>query len=318
MIVLIERRAASTLAYALVAVVLVVAATGAYVFVIGTGSSSPSTSGAGTSYALSSTASSTHMTGSSESSSSTSSVSTTSQPSQASTTSLVTTSLSASTTTIGSTTCTTTGTTTTGSDVLNFTDMFAQYSEMAIHFNGTENGDSVDTSSDYQVVAMTSISHTVNVTLTSGGNIEHFTDYIFRNGTAAAVYYQGQNYTGVSAFSLYFASMSTYLTGSAFGTAGIFGQLENTTYIQQTGTGTVTLGPTQVSVTDYSASTIPLIVNTCDTSANFTKFYLQIGSVAGASLQLLTSLEMTGSFTSAGVSQSLDISLHVTSVTRAA
>jgi len=195
---------------------------------------------------------------------------------------------------------------------------FSEYSEMAVRFNGTENGNTFDETYDYQVVSTTANSFEVNVTLTEGPALVHYTDLILKNGTAAWVYYNGQNYTGMTAVLLYYTLMSPYLLGNIFGEAGILGQLSNSSMIQTSGTGIVMLGPTQVNVTDYAADYLPLSQTTCSESVYFTRFSLQIGSVAGESVQLLTGMEITGTVTSGGVTDSISFSFHTTSVTKAA
>jgi len=187
---------------------------------------------------------------------------------------------------------------------------------MAEHFNGTENGDTFDAVYDYQVVSTTSTSYLVNLTETEGPAVVHYTDDVLKNGTALWVYFDGMNYTGPDAFVMYFASMAPYTIGNTFGASGIFGQLVNSSQVHETGSSILTLGPTQVNVTDYEANFLPLSQTTCNGSLYFTRFSLQVGNVTGESLPLLTGLNLAGTITSSGVTESLDISLHITSVTK--
>ena len=202
--------------------------------------------------------------------------------------------------------------------MLNFSQTFAEYSEMAVHFNGTENGNTFDEVYDYHVVSTTSTAYEVNVTATAGTLGIHYTDYVLKNGTAVWVYYNGQNYTGTDAFAFYFTSMAPYYLGNVFGEAGILGQLSNSSLVHVAGTGTLMLGPTQVNVTDYEANYLPLNESTCSESVYFTRFSLQIGNVTGESVQLLTGMDIAGTVTSQGVTESVAISLHITSVTKSA
>jgi len=187
---------------------------------------------------------------------------------------------------------------------------------MAVHFNGTENGASFDAVYDYHVISTTSTSYTVNVTATAGTLVFNYTDYVLKNGTAVWVDFVGQNYTGPDASAEYFESMAPYYTGNVFGEAGLLGQLSNSSQVHVSGSEIVMLGPTQVNVTDYAANFVPLKESTCNESVDFTRFSLQVGIVSGEPVQLLTGMDIAGTITSAGVTESLEISLHITSVTK--
>jgi hypothetical protein len=189
---------------------------------------------------------------------------------------------------------------------------------MAVHFNGTENGNTFDATYDYQVVSTAATSYTVNVTATEGPAVVHYTDYVLKNGTVAWVYYNGQNYTGTNAFVIYFSSLAPFYLGSVFSEGGILGQLSNSNLIHVAGNGTLMLGPTQVNVTDYAPNYLPLKQTTCSESVYFTEFSLQVGNVTGESVLLLTGMNIAGTVTSAGVTESIDITLHITSVTKSA
>jgi len=57
---------------------------------------------------------------------------------------------------------------------------------------------------------------------------------------------------------------------------------------------------------------------TTDCGEHFTRFSLQVGNITGESVQLLAGMDIAGTVTSQGVTESLDMSLHVTSVTKSA
>ena len=187
---------------------------------------------------------------------------------------------------------------------------------MSDHFNGSENGNTFDAVYDYQVVSATSTSYLVNITATEGPAVTHYTDFVLKNGTAAWVYFNGANYTGLDAFAIYLASMAPYIIGNMFGEAGLYSQLVNSSQVHETGSSILMLGPTQVNATDYEANSLPVSQATCNGSVYFTRLSLQVGNVTGESLQLLTGLNLAGTITNGGVTESLDISLHITSVTK--
>jgi hypothetical protein len=189
---------------------------------------------------------------------------------------------------------------------------------MAVHFNGTENGNTFDALYDYHVVSTTPNSFKVNITTTEGPLMVHYTDFVLKNGTAVWVYYNGMNYTGSNAFPFYVVSMSPYFLGNTFGEAGLLGQLSNSSMVYVSRTGTLMLGPTQVNVTEYEANSLPLSQTTCNESVYLTRFSLEVGTVSGESVQLLTGMELAGTVTSGGVAESLAISYHITSLTKAA
>jgi flagellin-like protein len=219
------------------------------------------------------------------------------------------------TTTSTSAACTTT--TTAGSyNPLNLTAMFADYSEVAMHFNGTDNGSPVNETSDYHVLLTTATEFKVNVTLTEGTLTASYVDYLLRNGTALAVTYEGQNETGFEAMGLYLASASTYYIANIFGQE-VLGTVQADGLVHSSGPTTQTIGPSRVSVTTYSPNSLPLSVDNCGTTANFTKFTMSVGSVAGEQATLLTDLQVAGSFNAQGSSQTLDVSLTTTSITAA-
>ena len=182
---------------------------------------------------------------------------------------------------------------------------------MAVQYNGTAyDGNTplrANASSDYHVISTTASGYKVNVTMTVSreGNDFHYTDFVLKNGTALWVYAESNptdpyfgihagNYTGFNAIGPYMESMYFFL-GNYFGAAFI--QLTTSGYLHMTGTGTVMLGPTQVSVTNYAPNALPLIVNQCETRVNLTRFSLQTGTVSGVSGPFLTLLNVSGSFT---------------------
>lgn len=320
---LLSRSGAATAVYAIAIIIVIAAAAGAYLFVIApmSGGTTPAASTQGSaSSTLPSTSSSAQIT-TSTASSSTTSTSPTFMTSTSTTTYHTTSAITFSTTysTSSGTSCTTTSTTSSGQDqVLNFSQTFAEYSEIAEHFNGTYNGNGVDATYDYNVVLATATTYQVNVTVNSGATTIHYTDYVLKNGTAAAVYYSGQNYTGYYASALFFTTMAPYYLGNVFASQDVFGALVASNLIHPTGASTLTLGPTEVMVTDYAPYTLPVSENQCGSSAYFTRFSLELGNVTGESLKLLTSMNITGSITTSGTTESLDLSLQITSVTKSA
>jgi hypothetical protein len=280
------RRGTAAAVVAVVVVAMVIGAAGAYFFLVAP--ASPGASGSRSSAAS---------TGTTQAGSTTAAASSTGG---ASTTSACTTATSTST-----------------YNPLNFTGLFSEFPGMATRYNGTYDGNGVNESAVYRVVSATGAGFKVNVTLSSGRSVAHYTDYALANGTAAAVLHDGVNYTGSYAEDLFVVSMSTYYLSDLFGQAGVLGELKAGGLVHSAGSANETIGSTAVSVTTYEPNALPLVEDECGSTADFTNFTLSTGTVAGRSTVLLTSMRITGSFASQGTSQSLDVSLVVTSISTA-
>lgn len=154
------------------------------------------------------------------------------------------------------------------------------------------------------------------MTQTTSGSTAKYTVWALDNGTARAVYYAGQNYTGFYAQSYYLAAMAAYIFEVTFASPQVLASLTSALFTHQTGTATVMIGPTTVMVTDFTANQLPLSINQCGFMASFTKLSLQTGVVSGVQATLLTALNLAGTFSGGGQSQSVDFTLHVTSITK--
>ena len=286
-----SRRGASAVSIVAVVIVIAVVAGGAFV-VLRPGTPTPS----------SSSTSGTHT--ASQSSSSRFTSSTTGPSASTKSTTATSTSLS----------CETTTTTGSSAGFLNFTSTFTDYSAMSASFAGTYNGTAGDSTSDYKAVSYGS-GFKVDVTLTSNGTTTTFTDWVSRNGTAIAVYYEGTNYTGFYAESFYISSMSTFYFANLFGTPEILAALTDPSLVHVSAHGTTAIGPTQVSFTNYTANSIPLTGSSCGTSVDYSAFALQTGVPAGKSGTLLLYLDISGTMSGQGTSQSMDFAYRVTSIT---
>jgi hypothetical protein len=222
---------------------------------------------------------------------------------------------SATSTTSKSATCTTIADGT--YNPLNLTGMFTDYSEVAMHYNGTDNGNSVDETSDYHLLLATATEFKVNVSLKEGSVTSSYLDYFMRNGTVIAVNYEGLNETGFEAEGLYLASVSTYYLANIFVQAEVLGALQADGLVHSSAPTTQTIGPSNVTVTTYSPNSLPLTEDNCGTSVNFTNFSMSVGSADGEQAAILTDLQVAGSLSVQGTSQTLDVSLVTTSITSA-
>ncbi len=305
------------------AVILILGGT-AGIYVVSSGLFGPE--GSSTTSQSTLTTSSTSSTPITSAASSTSSTSTSSSPSSIRTESSTSTSPRTSSTSTSSNTCSSAYTTSTGTGTFsgsNLTTLFRTYSEMALTYNTTGPSQSYAVyTSDYSVVSTNATMTKVNITTSSGslsGDI-HYTAWLWKNGTAAAVDMEisGLNFHYSGSYAeLYFQSaMATFLIEILFSDPFAVSQLTSFQYVHVSGTGTVMLGRSEVSYTNYTAITLPFTITTCDSSSTYNRFFIQTGTVQGTQDLLVTQLIITGSQTYNGLSQDMDFTLQMTSVTK--
>jgi hypothetical protein len=91
-------------------------------------------------------------------------------------------------------------------------------------------------------------------------------------------------------------------------------QLYTSSQFTITGTPIKNFGPTlNMQVTDYSATTLPLNINSCGFTETITAFSLEVGTVPGTSLELITQMHLVATMQST----STDFTIQVTSITKA-
>ncbi|HEV2225376.1 MAG TPA: hypothetical protein VGR56_01065 [Nitrososphaerales archaeon] len=200
--------------------------------------------------------------------------------------------------------------------MLNFTAFFRDYSELAIHYNGTSNGQSYNITEDYHVLVYSATGFKVNITASSGGNTLVYTAFVFKNGTAAWVAFSGQNYTGTYANTALFGAMAAFFIESIYTSPALLVQFTNPNFVHVTGSGTAVFGSTTVNEVTYAPIVLPFVFQNCGTSGDFTNFTIQTGTVQGKSQVLLTKLKLVGSFSSGGNTSNLDFLLAITWVTK--
>ena len=198
--------------------------------------------------------------------------------------------------------------------------MFRAYSEMALHYNGTSNSQHFDVESEYKVLSASLTGFKVNVTQTENSVTYHYTMFVLKNGTASWVYFSGthSNYTTPSiAESFYFSAMSTFLIESIFSAPSALSQFTSSSFVHSSGSGTVMIGPSTVSYTNYTANVLPFTIDNCGSTSTLQQFALQTGVVQGTTGTLVTSMTISGSVTMNGSTQNYDFTLQMTSVAKA-
>lgn len=82
-------------------------------------------------------------------------------------------------------------------------------------------------------------------------------------------------------------------------------------------TTTVTLGSVTMSVTNYGPNTTPVTFSYCGTTFTITSAVIQVGTVPGTHLALVTVIRFKGTLSGGGTSSNLDYVLKITSLTKA-
>lgn len=308
-----ERKAIGASLLAIVIVVVVAVAAGGIYFATQTGGGSSNTTQTTTTQSTTSTTGPTQTT--SHTTTTTAQQTTSTTPTHTTTTtSAQTTSSTLSTSSCSSTytsTSTTTGAAQTVQSILPF---FQSLKGMEIVYNGTDNGNSYNLDSQYTVIyADTSAGVTtykVYISFNDGSSVANATAWVQSNGNVLALEIAGFNETGAVAGEALVSFMSAFTLESNY-----LGYVEVYTgsSFHSTGTSTVTLGPTTMTVTNYQANSLPETYTECGYTGSLTDFAMSVGTVPGTSITLVTNLHVSG--TSNGDTGDFDI--RVVSVTKA-
>jgi hypothetical protein len=193
---------------------------------------------------------------------------------------------------------------------------------MSINWNGstTSNGNttSYEYSGTYNVASQTTsgsiTTYKVVINLTeSSTNSFNGVAWVQSDGTVTALElnYGGykQNFTGSEATSLF----TSYMVAFTLETTLVSEiQFYSSSLFTNSGTATVTLGPTTMTVNTYSATNINY--SSCGVSTILSSFEMQYGTVPNTSVTLVTYLHFKGTTqTSSGIENS-DYAISVTSI----
>ncbi len=149
----------------------------------------------------------------------------------------------------------------------------------------------------------------------------HYTSWVLMNGTAVKTDLEVSgftfSYTGHTADMYFQSAMATFIIESIFSDPSSLSMFTSADYVHLSGNGSTMIGPSTVAYSNYTANTLPLNIETCDSSASFTKFFIQTGVVHGTTGLLVTQLAISGSQTYNGSTTDEDFTLMMTSVTKA-
>jgi hypothetical protein len=201
--------------------------------------------------------------------------------------------------------------------------MLTSISAMGIDYNGTSNGQSFAVQAGYTVAYVSSSTIKVHMSFTSSSgsgtsSFEQLTAWVLKNGSITAVLSQSggssYNLTGTQGQSIVIGVFAPYIVEAEGGQS--LSDYTSVVGATKTGTSQVTLGPTTMTVTNFSFAGTSHIMTACSTD-DLQSFSVSYGTVPGTSFKLITSLSESGSFTSNGQTTNSSVNLQVITVTAA-
>jgi len=154
----------------------------------------------------------------------------------------------------------------------------------------------------YAVVSVNSTTYQVNILELTPIQSISTTVWFLKDGTVTGLDIDGQNYSG--AFAGYYFQTYFSLWENDIEYGQLIAAVTSSSFFHHTGTSEVTLGPSVLSVTNYTASSLPETIPGCNgESVTLTRgSILSIGSPNGFGFQLVTYLKAAGSGVTAGPS----------------
>jgi hypothetical protein len=190
------------------------------------------------------------------------------------------------------------------------------YSAITQTYHGTVNGTTSSFTASYSVVYASSTTYKVDITDVTPTSTYHPTVWLLKDGTVEALQLGGHNYTGSSAgteFQTYFYSWENELQ--------YLQQVEtpsSLSFFHSTGTSMVTAGPSEFSVANYTANSLPETVPLCNgESFTFSTANISLGMPNGASYQIAPYVDLVGTETNSetGLTTIFNFVADITSVT---
>ncbi|MDA4133981.1 MAG: hypothetical protein OK441_00220 [Thaumarchaeota archaeon] len=200
--------------------------------------------------------------------------------------------------------------------------LLSAYSAMTIQASGSSSTSGTSSSSpttysyseSYTTNYVSATTYKVTINFAEGSNNVVYIVWLLKDGTAVAVDVSGFNITGSSAQESLigaFAGFELQLQADAEINA-----YTTTSFFHSTGTSTVSVGPTMVSVTNYAANSLPETVTSCTGSpTTLTAFSFSVGTPQGTSAPLVTNENISGSDVISGQTTTFNYVLQVTSIT---
>ena len=166
----------------------------------------------------------------------------------------------------------------------------------------------------YTTNYVSSTTYKVTIALSEGStNITEIV-WLLKDGTALAIDVAGFNLTGSSAQGAIvgaFAGFTLQIQADSLIT-----EYTSSSWFHSTGTSTVSIGSTKVSVTNYAANNLPETVTYCNSNpTTLTAFAFSVGTPQGSSTALVTNENIAGSDITNGQTETFNYMLQVTAIT---
>jgi hypothetical protein len=198
----------------------------------------------------------------------------------------------------------------------NVVPLITTFPSMEVTYNGTSGGSTYSETSSYSTIYVSSTTIKMAVNYTASGQSVEYLLWMLKDGTAVAADVSGYNITGSSAQSIVTGAFTSFFLLQSEGQT--YSSILSSGYFHSTGTSSVTLGPTKMTVTNYGATTLPETYTDCNgDTTTLQTFSLSLGTPPGTSYSLLTYLNSSGTDTSGGQTTSFDYTLRIVSLTTA-
>lgn len=214
----------------------------------------------------------------------------------------------------------------------NFASLFGNYSEMGVSFSqvsigmttymvsyttflDTFNG-TTQVSESYNVIYASPTTYKVGLFEDEFGTTLNATAWVQKDGDVVAYDYLGQNLTGTVATGIFQGLMSPFIYEADYN--GIILPFTSGSSVNAESGGEAEIGASTVALTNYSAESLPLMIQVCGSSFTLSTYLVQTGQVPGATSSLLTLLEVGGMVSyNSGTYQISALYLQLTSVQKA-
>ena len=211
--------------------------------------------------------------------------------------------------------CSTTLTSTTSTPAASVTqtdysNLFGNFSAMTVQYGS----DGQTGTSSYTVVSSNTTTYQVGITISSGLTNESGTGWFLKNGgaiTQVTITSGGQTQTYIGQLAQEFAPALMVAFLIQVEENAQISALTSTSFVHSTGTTAVTLGPTKMTVTNYTAITNPFTYSYCGTSSTVSNLVISAGTVPGTKFQIVTYVAET----IASGNSTTSISLAIESIT---
>jgi hypothetical protein len=201
---------------------------------------------------------------------------------------------------------------------LNMPSLFTEFSAMTVKSDTTTGTGSASSTyaivESYDTIYASQTTFKIGLNLSLPGEYIPATMWMLRDGTVIAFDYAGQNNTGSDATPLGPQFFALFLAES---NASDISAFTSSAYFHQTGTSPDSIGPTQVSLTTYSANALPETISSCPSSTTITAFSFALGIPHGTNTSLIVNEQLATTEDVNGTTSNVDVAIQLSSLTLA-